>query len=288
VDGIVISGDVAFGGKVDEYEYAHGWIESTRELIECPLNGVMVTPGNHDIDHAIVPADGAVDLLHEEIRKAANTQQCNERLATSLRDPDKGEALFSPLAAYNEFASKYGCRVHRESPYWERDFRLRDGTIIRFRGITTTLLSSARDNYNSHRMLYGGAQLSILREPNVRHAIVGHHPPSWTIDSDDADHVLASLTCLQIFGHKHEAEHWLVSVGHSVRIIAGAVHPSRNESTWQPRYSAFAISAIDDRNLALRIFPRRWSGEELMFIGDFNSQGHDYRDYTLQVPPRQS
>ncbi len=162
---------------------------------------------------------------------------------------------------------------------------LGDGTTLRFRGITTTLISGLRDHYETHRMFYGGAQRTILREPNVRYALIGHHPPSWTIEGDNADHVFSTLSFLQVFGHKHEQ--WLTRLGNSVRLIAGAVHPSRLEQNWLPRYAAITISAIDDRRLAIRIYPRRWSDEEFTFVGDYNSQDQDYRDFTVDVEPRQ-
>ena len=47
LDGIIISGDIAFGGQVDEYTYARNWIESVREQLDCSADGVMVIPGDH-------------------------------------------------------------------------------------------------------------------------------------------------------------------------------------------------------------------------------------------------
>jgi hypothetical protein len=285
-DGLIVSGDIAFGGKAEEYEYAGGWIESIREELGCKREGVMMTAGNHDVDHASIPNDGPVDLLHQEVRAADSLGQYDSRLANILRDENRGATLLSPFVAYNAFADKYGCRFTSGCPYWERDFPLSDGTRLRFRGIASVLLSSARDDRERYKMIYGGAQRAILREPNVRYAIVGHHPPSWTVEGDTADHVFSTLTFLQVFGHEHEQ--WLTRIGNSVRLIAGAVHPSRQASNWLPRYAAIAISAVDDRNLALRIYPRRWSAEELKFMADYNSEGLDYRDYLVAVDPRQA
>lgn len=284
-DGLIVSGDIAFSGKPEEYEYAGGWIESIRELLGCKHEGVMMIAGNHDVDHAAIPQDGPVDLLHRQILDAGSVTEYDDRLASVLRDAGSGELLLTPLAAYNEFASKYGCRFTRDRPYWERDFRLGDGTTLRFRGIATVLLSSSRDNQNTHKMLYGAGQRAILRKPNIRHALIGHHPPSWSVEGEAADHTFSTLTFLQVFGHEHEQ--WVTRVGNSVRLIAGAVHPSRGEKNWLPRYSAITISAKDDRTLAIRIYPRRWSTEELKFIGDYNSEDQDFRDYVVAVERRE-
>jgi len=285
-DGLIVSGDIAFSGKPEEYEYAGRWIESIRELLGCKREGVMMTAGNHDVDHAAIPVDGPVDLLHREIREASSIEQYDERLAGILRDAKRGEVLITPLAAYNEFASKYGCRFTANSPYWVRDFPLGDGTKVRFRGIATVLLSSSKDNQTTYKMLYGGGQRVMLREPNIRHALIGHHPPSWSIEGEAADHAFSTLSFLQIFGHEHD--HWVTRIGDSVRLNAGAVHPSRGEPNWLPRYSAITISAVDDGHVALRIYPRRWSTEEFKFIGDYNSMDQDFRDYVVAVDLREA
>lgn len=181
VDGIIISGDVAFSGHQDEYLSAGSWIESIREQLGCPGDCVMLTPGNHDIDRDCVLQNDEIQRIHSEIRSATSAAEREEVLADILRNGTKGDLLFRPLAAYNQFASGYGCGVDRVSPFWERNFRLGDGTTLRFRGITTTLLSGPNDDENINRMLYGAAQLQFLRQPNVRWAVVGHHPPSWTL-----------------------------------------------------------------------------------------------------------
>jgi hypothetical protein len=35
--------------------------------------------------------------------------------------------------------------------------------------------------------------------------------------------------------------------------------------------------------MTLRIYPRRWSFEELTFIPDFNSLGMEYREFTVNA-----
>jgi hypothetical protein len=283
LDGIIISGDIAFGGQVDEYTYARNWIESVREQLDCSADGVMVIPGNHDVDRQMVPDGGDAQKLHDEIRSAATTEERNAVIATVLRDPGKGTCLMRSIDAYNSFARDYGCEVSRERPYWERDFILRDGTMLRIRGITTTFVSGPHDHVNTHKMVYGGAQLQLLREDNVRRAVVGHHPPSWTYEGDEADRILSTMSVLQLFGHKHEQ--WFARLGRGVRLIAGAMHPDRTESRWLPRYSLITIRIASDRQISFRIYPRRWSDEEMMFIGDFNSAGVDYRDYSAETDP---
>ena len=279
LDGIIISGDIAFGGQPEEFAYACGWIEKIRELLDCPPAGVMVTPGNHDVDRTPIVAGGQIDLLHDNVRAGQSLQQRDALIASLLRNGTNGPLLLSGMAAYNDFAGGYGCAVSPDQPYWERDFRLGEKGALRVRGMTSTLISGPRDDETTHKLLYGGAQRTLTRADRVWRLIVGHHPPSWTLEGDDADRVFSNRAALQLFGHKHE--HWLTRYEKSIRLIAGAVHPDRAESLWEPRYSMVAMKLENSGNLAIRVYPRRWSREELMFIGDFNSRGEDYRDHTI-------
>lgn len=284
LDGLIVSGDVAYGGKREEFEYGARWIETIRELIGCPPDSVMVIPGNHDVDRDLVPEDGDVHSLQRTVRGAAGFPGYDDRLAAVLRDEVQGGALLQPIRAFNAFAEQYQCAIAPDKPFWEREFAL-GLSKLRIRGISSTFLSGPGDHPETGKMLYGGAQRAILREPNVRHMIVGHHPPSWTLEGDLADQKFSSFVSLMIFGHKHDQ--WIAQIGQCVRLIAGAVHPSRAESLWEPRYAAVAIREVGDRALSIRVYPRKWSREESKFIGDFNSDGHDYRDYKVAVEARQ-
>jgi predicted phosphodiesterase len=278
LDGIIVSGDIAFAGQPEEFEYGRGWIEKIAELANCSV--VMMTPGNHDVDRdSIFPH---VEQLHEEIRAAASLQERDAVIAGILRNPAQGQYLMGSIAAYNELADIYGCKVSPSHPYWERDFRLGNKGTLRIRGVTSTLISGPKDHAVTHRVVYGGAQRTLLRNDNVFRMLVGHHPPSWTLEGDDADRAFSDRAEIQLFGHKHEV--WYQRP-RGIRVIAGAVHPDRHESDWEPRYSILSIRLSEEGRLLTRVYPRRWSKEETTFIPDYNSLGHDFRDHAVQTGP---
>jgi hypothetical protein len=279
LDGIIVSGDIAFGGQPEEFAYGRVWIAKICELLDCPESSVMVIPGNHDVDRNAVLAGSAADKLHERIRAAPSLAERDNAIATILRDDVEGPQLLSSIAAYNEFAKKYGCAITPAIPYWERNFQLGNGAALCIRGMTSTLISGPRDHEITHRVVYGGAQRTLLRHDNVIRIVVGHHPPSWTIEGDEADRNFSNRSAAQLYGHKHDQ--WFSRAGRGIRLIAGAVHPERGEPQWEPRYSSLAFRLNEQGNLFIRIYPRRWSREEMTFIGDYNSQGHDYRDHTV-------
>lgn len=281
VDGMIVSGDIAFSGKADEFVFAGSWLERVREQIECPLTGVMVAPGNHDVDRDVIKAHAGIGDMHAALRASATLGLRDEELAKFLRESATGDLLLSPIGAYNTFAANYGCAVSRDKPFWERDFPLGNTEKLRIRGVSSTLISGPLDNDKSHKLVYGGAQRVLMREDGIWRVIVGHHPPSWMLDGEEAERTFSRRAALQLFGHKHDQ--WIESPDNSFRLIAGALHPDRKEDNWDPRYSVIAIRRQADGKLHLRVYPRKWSKEEEMFIGDFNSRGENYRERTCDA-----
>src|SRR4051794_33157633 len=54
VDGILVTGDIAFAGKKEEYERASAWLERLCDLLGCARDNVWVVPGNHDVDREVI------------------------------------------------------------------------------------------------------------------------------------------------------------------------------------------------------------------------------------------
>src|SRR5438128_6791558 len=51
VDGILLTGDIAFAGHQDEYEFAYHWLEEQLcPAAGCQIENVFVIPGNHDVN----------------------------------------------------------------------------------------------------------------------------------------------------------------------------------------------------------------------------------------------
>jgi len=282
-DGIIVSGDIAFAGKAEEYEFAKGWLESIRELLSCPKEGVMLTPGNHDKDRDAIPADGEIARLHKEIRDAPTIREKHQKLVAILRNPALATKLLEPLQAYNNFAGDYGCAVSPDALCWERRLALRNGALLCFKGLTTTLISDGDDDELAAKLIYGSTQLQLQRRDNESQVVIGHHPPSWTFEGDRADQQFGQRTIMQFFGHKHEKWHYPIANG--VRLIGGAMHPARNEPDWDPRFSAIALKSNSRDELAIRIYPRRWSAEATAFIPDYDKDAHPHRDYLVTLQP---
>jgi metallophosphoesterase superfamily enzyme len=55
-DGVIVSGDIAYAGKQQEYVNAGKWLDRLTAAVGCDVTNVQVVPGNHDIDREKITA----------------------------------------------------------------------------------------------------------------------------------------------------------------------------------------------------------------------------------------
>lgn len=281
-DALAISGDIAFSGKEQEFVVARSWIKTLCELIDCPSSGVMVAPGNHDVDRDVVTGSPELLAFQQEMRTSP-LLGVDDRLARALRDATLGERVMSSLTEYSKFAHFYGCGCNRQQPWWEKHLSLERRRTVTFRGLNTVLISGPSDNQENGRLVLGTVQASLDRDLGHINIVIGHHPPSWLRDQDSAERMLAARAALQLFGHRHEQ--WIDQLNNSVRLFAGAVHPDRTEGNWVPRYNVIELALTTDEELRIRIWPRRWYPDEATFGPDNDSQLRVTRDLTHVLRP---
>ncbi len=124
----------------------------------------------------------------------------------------------------------------------------------------------------------------FLREEGVVHTVLCHHPPQWFWDQDSSEEALNAHARIQLFGHKHSQR--LDLVNSNVRLSAGAMHPNRLESGWQPRYNVVIASVSgqgDSRVLDVVAWPRVWNPTQRRFAPDFDPEGFPSRRFPLPV-----
>ncbi len=264
-DAILVTGDIAFAGRADEFQIAGRWLEELCEHLEIDTSNVLVTPGNHDVDRASAECSEVLDL-RSRIRAAAG-EQLQSLLTTQVTEVNS--RLFDPIAEFNMFARRFGCDVNPSKPFWERRFPFNDGSELCVRGMTSTWVSGEGDRMPSHLMVLGEIQCTPERQDGVEYLTMAHHPPSWLLDQDSVNRYLNTRARVQLYGHKHE--HWIEQVNHGIRVVAGAVHPERTESNWVPRYNVLTLTVRTERLqrfLDVVVYPRRWSEELTCFIPD--------------------
>lgn len=263
---ILVTGDIAFSGRADEFEIAGQWLESLSRVVGCAIEDIWTTPGNHDVDWTVIRESEVLQTLYDSL--------CKEPLFTLDRKVnnllrDRAADLFAPLHNYNEFAAPFQCRVTHERPNSTGDLILNDGSILRLVGLNSTLVSSSLDHERDRPLILGSYQTSFARKPGVEYLTLCHHPPSWLRDGAGMAEALNAKTRIQLFGHRHL--HAVENVGGSIVVAAGAVQPERyTEEGWEPHYNWIRASinqATGLRSLCVEVAPRVWDRRSSRFVG---------------------
>lgn len=286
LDGILVSGDIAFSGKADDYQVASEWIDSLCAIVGCSTDNVWSVPGNHDIEWEVVRNNPAILALHAQIR-AAGTQNLDDCINDIFLHPASCDLLYQPIENYvTQFATKYNSTINREHPYVKRDLPLNDGSILRIIGVNSTLVSSERDNDGNNKLIVGSHQSTMHYQKGVEYLLMCHHPYSWLLDHDDRKDHWSARAKIQVFGHKHRQR--VEEVATHLILGAGAMQPDKHEPEWEPRYNYLEIAVAnndDERVLNVKLHRRIWKNEGQGFQCDYFSGGADHKEFNYRLDP---
>lgn len=283
VDGILVTGDIAFRADVKEYEIAYKWLNSLSEQIGCDRRRIWCVPGNHDVNRSLIDNGWMLQSAHKQLRPP-NARDIDDAISGCLRDTLGAELLFSPLSAYNSFANNFRCPSKPSPLHWEFDLTLNDGSTLRLWGINSALVSDSNDE--NEKVVIGSRQATPPTRDGVTYLVMCHHPVDWLRDGEIVEKLLNNRAIIQLYGHKHNQvidEHKKY-----LRIVSGAVQPNRREPNWKPRYNWIAISVdgvADHRQLSVEVYPRVWSSETPSFVHDHDRcEGKDSLTFTAALP----
>lgn len=253
-DVIIISGDIAFAGDQDEFEFATEWLSTLCDACGCSMQSVFVVPGNHDVVRAVADED-LVQLIHGQVKRAGDP---SAEIARFLSNPAASRLLYQSLDNFNQFAFQFLCDLlPPERTRATRDLQLNDGSILRLWGLNTSVVSSGHDR--AGELFFDRASLQITREAGVVNLVVAHHHPSWLRQGPELVDHLNDVAPVQIFGHIHTNR---IEMNRDfMRLTASAAHPDRREAGWEPGYNFVEVSvdgAPEARKLHLKAHVRVW------------------------------
>ena len=282
INAIVVTGDIAFAGKAEDYEVAQKWLASLCEHIGCEPEQVWVVPGNHDIDRDDVTP--IVRTVQDSIQEASL-----EKIDTLIRqfvhdDPKGADVLASPLSEYYKFAAIYGCKPKDSHLTWQDNLMLNLGYELRLVGLNSALVSNYRDDEKNRPLVIGQAQLDMPRHPGRLYLSLCHHPVSWLKDAEQVSTKLSKRASLQLFGHVHERA--LQQTDSTLIVQAGALQPDRERDVpWCPTYNLLTLEVIQSavgHALSLTAYPRVWSNDHC-FSPDSSLGENQYQSFTLPI-----
>lgn len=267
VDAILVGGDIAFKGDPAEYRVAQDWLLDLARQCGCSAEGIYVVPGNHDVDRSICGKSLVISHAQDAIANA-RLEDRESLVKKQLADEEVGQALFKPLAAYNDFAKFFNCNIYPSRPFWTDEVDIGGGVRLRLFGLTSTLISGLGQRDNAPGLLYLGRLQTVLNpDDNVVNLVLCHHPPSWFADADDTDDNINDRAKLQFFGHKHRQR--CTPTPAYMRFQAGAVNPDPQEREWKPGYNLLDLQVVGEgavRSLDVRAYVRHFQKAPEMFV----------------------
>ncbi|MBK8263758.1 MAG: metallophosphoesterase [Nannocystis sp.] len=303
---ILVTGDVAFSGGAltpatgdDEYALAARWLSRFSTALHLPNERVFVVPGNHDVDRT-VDRDKDIAGMVQLARLGVDGHQLDD----ALSDATGTQRLRSRQARYLDFAAGFGptTGVSTTAPlWWEHREALDEGLTLRLCGLNTALLAAKDDK---GRLRVGEQQLAELlpvTAPTEVTVVLGHHPAAdgWLADEKDLEGALDEHAVAYLSGHVHEARSVQVHKGAGegcLHVSAGAAHAEAAPADAPPTshgYNIGALVVLGSGELAVRIWPRRWSLTRPRFEVDTSNtrKNQDYAEhrlgdrYRLDLPP---
>jgi predicted phosphodiesterase len=285
-EGVLISGDIAYGGQKQEYLQASAWLNSFCALLGCPPENVWVIPGNHDVDRGVLHKSTQLQDMHGKLRPR-DPGEVDEQLDRYLNDPSAATMLLAPFAEFNAFARSYGCET-TSTLHWEQAVQLNDGSQLHIRGVNSAVVSGPKDDNGAYRLILGRRQVAMPQEDAegepLEYLLMCHHPPQWLIDSDEVSDYLRRARVV-LFGHKHRLR--TERTGDSLHIFSGATQPSRRENGWEPTYNILKIRVEEEpRRLRVQLWPRVWRPAFTEFGPGPTRSGEPYEEYELPLRQR--
>ena len=280
--GILVTGDIAFSGKAEQYDAAGKWLDALAEGIGCPIHRVQMVPGNHDLDRDRLSIGGK--QLLDFIRAGGPAEY--ERVISNESDR---ATLFSRFEDYGRFCMGYNCGLDEEAKH-ATNLRIEvgPGRWIRFIRLNSSLLCHGEERDDQPELVMGERQFIIPRNPGEENVVLVHHPLNWYKDAEEVQKYVRSRARVFISGHEHNPKVNIENVAEDSQIMmlaAGAAVPFKSNETYTYTYNIIEFDwDAGAEALAVTMHPRAWNPTETRFEADDKRLGGKEPRFTLASP----
>jgi hypothetical protein len=262
--GIILTGDIAYAGKPEQYLDAGEWLDRLTARIDCGRADIQMLPGNHDIDRDSI--SNSMRWMLDSIRDEG------EATLNRLLDNDSDrEVLFQRFEAYRDFARGYECPLDCAGDYSaDGAITLAEGRVVRFVRLNSALICSRKDDEG--KLILGARQRVLPICDGEEVVVLTHHPLNWFQDSADAAKYIRSRARVLISGHEHYPSLDVKEVEDGCELMllaAGATTPDEITDVYTYKYNIIKFDWDPERDaLAVTLNPRTWDDEMKRFMRD--------------------
>jgi 3',5'-cyclic AMP phosphodiesterase CpdA len=263
-DILVVTGDVAYSGKVEEYDLARKWIVDTLlPAANLTTASLVIAGGNHDADRSLVTRSSTA-LQNELLRLKDQTE-----IAQVLVKQQDRDVLLARHSAFVGMlnSARAGGRTW-DLPWGAVTIDVR-GTHVHIATLCSSWMSSS--DADKGNLLLGLSQVNEVFQGAKKADLVLaaiHHPWSYIADFDEVSRrEVQRNASIVLRGHLHEADHAMQSSpAHPgmIEIAAGATYET---SRYSNAYH-FITVRLDQKKV--RIYPRHWDTQRRDWTADLN------------------
>ncbi|WP_454834242.1 metallophosphoesterase [Pseudomonas lini] len=272
IDTVIFSGDIAYSGKVEEYEKALDlFIKPLLSGLGLGLEQLFICPGNHDSDRS------AIDRFELRYRETSELPEKNQL----ARDIMGNSVSWARTKAFNDFRGV----VDKEKTNVIESNNLYAVYKISEK-LSLLCLSSAwlaQSNDDDRKLCITEAQINnaIKKTPtDSKRILVIHHPLTWldTEDSRQISAIIEKKIDILLFGHMHEFDQSIeakFSEDITLRLQAGTLDPSEKNT-------GYSIICLQNKNNIKygKIIYRKYCGESQEYMQwDERGRGGEF-DFT--------
>ena len=254
LDFIILSGDVSYSSKPEEYELVAKFLDKLLEVTKLNKNRLFLVPGNHDIDRvAISPGS---QYISENL---TDRDVINKLLANDVDRP----FILKRFHQYGQFIREYmeGNIVFDDNSYYYVKIIDVNSSKVAILGLNSAWLS-ASDN-DQGKLALGEIQIRRALEDGKEadiHVAVMHHPFDWLrgFDKREMESMLNKNCEFILHGHLHEPSlNQIHAPGRvSTIIAAGACYETRQT------HNSYNFVQINLANCQSTIFFRTYSDKD--------------------------
>jgi predicted MPP superfamily phosphohydrolase len=246
---LVITGDVAFSGKAEEYTLATDFTaaveQSLQGLTGTRFLGTVVIPGNHDCDFA----------RQGSVRPLLLNSQANLASGSASPQPDFVRQMLEVQEPFFDFEALKSARSlpPKSRLSWTREFQTVDGKIT-VRCLNTAWLSQKDE---VRKLWFPESLVSAAGSNSELVLTLFHHPYNWfEQESGKAFKKIVETTSdVVLTGHEHDGDAYakVSSSGSTTNYVEGAALQAGGVET------GFNYVEIDLAARTYRVHPFRWA-----------------------------
>lgn len=237
-DFMVISGDIAYHGKSEQYELTiKDFFDPLLKITKLSKDNLFIVPGNHDVDWRKISTGVADEMI--------NLLQDRDQINQFLSREQNRTYFFKKFEGYSGFVNNYfaGSLNFSDANYfYQRTLEIHESKICIFGLNSAWMCGCHKDSKNKvddqGKLLIGERQLEEAleegKDADLRIAVF-HHPTDWLHDIDrfNVEKRLESECDIVLHGHWHKPHVKDVRsiAGSAIYIPCGSVYGDKERNS---------------------------------------------------------